>query len=112
MSYQDFTSLPPDQEREFIPYEQRSQDAAKSAWTFAGVLAGAFFLLGMFLFFGYEKPINKHAQDMQRDEGTDSMKKESPSRAEKKAAEPAKAEKPAAAEEGAAPKAKPPAGEG
>jgi hypothetical protein len=111
MSYQDFTSLPPDQEREFIPFEHRTRAAAKSAWAVAAICAGAIFLLGMFLFFGYEKSVNSHVQDLENGAaGADSLKKESepPKRTQPNAAQPDQDKsEPAAEGEGKEPAAAP-----
>ena len=42
---QDFSSFPPEQEREFVVYEQRLQATSKSAVTIAAIVSGVFALL-------------------------------------------------------------------
>jgi hypothetical protein len=54
--YTDFTSLPPDQEREFIVYEQRTREAEKSAWRTGSMVAGLYGLLMVIVVMSYDKP--------------------------------------------------------
>jgi hypothetical protein len=54
--YQDFSSLPPDQEREFIVFEQRSRESAKAALTIGVVVAAIYGLLTVVVVFSHEKP--------------------------------------------------------
>lgn len=113
--YQDFSSLPPDQERNFVVFEQRSQETSKKALTF-GMVAGAIFgLLVVIIFLSYDAPENPHADDFAAVEASEEPR--SPSApaepAPAAAAEPAEAEaeaEPAEAEEPAAEAPAPPPG--
>lgn len=61
MEYQNFSSLPPEQERSFVVYERTSVEAGKKALTF-GVISGLVF--GVFviaLVFSFDAPENAHA---------------------------------------------------
>lgn len=65
MSYQNFTSLPPDQEATFIVYESRTQESAKKAMTLGLVSGLVFFVLVVAIVFSHEKPKNKmEGEDM------------------------------------------------
>lgn len=66
--YRDFSSLPPGEEAQFVPFEERSQVAGKKAWTVGAVCGGLVFLFALIVFFSHEKPVNQHAEDMMRDE--------------------------------------------
>lgn len=66
--YQDFTSLPPDQERSFVVYERRTQETGKKAWTIGGVAAGVIGLFIIVTVLSHDAPVNQHAEDMMRDE--------------------------------------------
>jgi hypothetical protein len=61
--YRDFTSLPPDEEAQFIVYEQRTQQASKLAMK-AGIIAAAIFgFLIVVIVFSHEPPENLMAED-------------------------------------------------
>ncbi len=63
MSYQNFTSLPPDQEATFIVYEARTQESAKKAMTL-GLISGLIFLVVIVaIVFSHDKPKNKMEGD-------------------------------------------------
>ena len=67
MEYQNFTSLPPEQEQSFVVYERTSAESLKKAMTL-GLICGA--VVGVFmviLFFSYEAPINAHAVEPETD---------------------------------------------
>jgi cytoskeletal protein RodZ len=63
MSYQNFTSLPPDQEATFIVYESRTQESAKKAMTLGLVSGLIFFVLVVAIVFSHDKPKNKMEGD-------------------------------------------------
>src|SRR5258705_4704989 len=100
-----FTSLPPNEERQFHVYEQTMVDNQKKAWTFSVIAAVAAFVVALGIFFGVtpEKRVKIDAEDMQGLQRTPKKKAEAPPPppAEAPAAAPA-AEAPAAAP-GAAP---------
>ena len=92
MEYQNFTSLPPEQEQSFVVYERTSAESLKKAMTL-GLICGA--VVGVFmviLFFSYEAPINAHAVEPE----TDLAEEVAP--APKAAAAPAPAPEPVAEE--------------
>ena len=65
MSYQNFTSLPPDQEATFIVYEARTQESAKKAMTLGLISGLVFFVLIVAIVFSHDKPKNKmEGEDM------------------------------------------------
>lgn len=63
MAYQDFTSLPPEQERTFVVYEQYSTEASKKAITMGAIAGGIVGLLAIILFLSFDAPKNPHAAD-------------------------------------------------
>jgi hypothetical protein len=63
MAYQDFTSLPPEQERAFIVYEQTSTEAGKKAMTLGAIVGGCIGLLAIILFMSFDAPKNPHAEE-------------------------------------------------
>jgi hypothetical protein len=103
-----FTSLPPNEERQFHVYEQTMIDNQKKAWTFAGIAAAAAFILAVGIYFGVtpEKKVMIDEEDMQGLQRTkkDEPRPTPPPPAEAPAAAPAAEAAPAAAE-GAAPAA-------
>jgi len=65
MSYQHFTSLPPEEEATFIVYEQRTQEASKKARTLGLVVAAIFGFLIVVIVFSHDKPKSKmEGEDM------------------------------------------------
>ena len=54
--YSDFSSMPPDQEREFLVYEQRTRESEKTAWRIGGIVAGIYFALMIIVVLSHEKP--------------------------------------------------------
>lgn len=54
--YQNFTSLPPDEERTFVVYEQYSRESGKKAMTIGMIAAGIFFVLTLIVVFSHSKP--------------------------------------------------------
>ncbi len=110
MEYQNFTSLPPDQERQFIVYEQTSVEARKKAMTL-GIIAGACVgVLAVMLFMAYDAPKNAHAVDEPselKEEAPKAKAAPAPAPAPEPAAEAPAEEAPAAAATEAPP---PPAG--
>ncbi len=61
--FRDFTSLPPEEEAQFIVYEQRSRYWSKKALTIGSIAAGVFGLLIIIIVFSHEKPENLMADD-------------------------------------------------
>ncbi len=71
MSYQHFTSLPPEQEQAFVVYESRTVETSKKALMAGLIAAGAFFVLMVIIVFSFDAPENKMAgDDMGMLEGT------------------------------------------
>ncbi|MBP6628006.1 MAG: hypothetical protein KA297_01170 [Kofleriaceae bacterium] len=54
MSYQNFTSLPPELEQTFVVYEQHTAESQKKAWTVGWIAAAAVFLVIVAIKFGIE----------------------------------------------------------
>jgi hypothetical protein len=101
MEYQDFTSLPPEQEQSFIIYERTSSESLKKAMTLgtiSGVVVG---VLALMLFFSYDAPPNIHAEPMPEDE----IEEEAPAPKAAPAPTPAPEPEPAAEEPAAEPEA-------
>lgn len=118
MAYQNFTSLPPDEERQFVIYEQTATESRKKAMTL-GAIAGA--VVGVFaiiIFLAYDAPRNAHAVDVPSELDEEVVPKPTPAPAPAAAAAPAElgadelgADEPAAAEADAPMEApEPPAG--
>ena len=57
--YDSFTSLPPDEERTFLPFEQRMQDASRSATVIGFGLAGAIGVLAVLIIAAFWGPIQQ-----------------------------------------------------
>jgi hypothetical protein len=57
--YDSFTSLPPDEERTFLPFEQRMQDASRSATVIGFGLAGAIGVLAILIIAAFWGPIQQ-----------------------------------------------------
>lgn len=61
MEFQNFTSLPPEQEQAFVVFEKTSVESGKKAMTF-GVVTGAIFgIVVIALVFSHDPPKNAHA---------------------------------------------------
>lgn len=61
MEFQNFTSLPPEQEQTFVVFEKTSVESGKKAMTI-GVVAGAIFgICVIALVFSHDAPENAHA---------------------------------------------------
>jgi len=54
--YTDFSSLPPEQEREFVVFEQRTRESEKSALRVGGIVAVIYGLLVIAIVLSYDKP--------------------------------------------------------
>lgn len=67
MEYQNFTSLPPEQERQFVIYEQTAVEARKKAMTLGAIVGACVGVFALILFFSYDAPINAHAVEMPSD---------------------------------------------
>lgn len=61
--FRDFTSLPPEEEAQFIVYEQRTQYWSKKALRIGAIAAGIFGILIIIVVFSHEKPENLMADD-------------------------------------------------
>lgn len=101
MEYQNFTSLPPEQEATFVIYERTSSEAGKKAMTLGAICGGIVGIIAIMLFVAYDAPKNAHAVDPVSD-----IEEEAPAPAPAAIPEPAAAPDPApAAEPAAAPEA-------
>jgi hypothetical protein len=67
MNYQDFSSLPPEQERQFVAFERRTVESGKKAWTIGFVSAGAFAVVLLIIVFSYPAPKAKHTDALECD---------------------------------------------
>lgn len=113
MEYQDFTSLPPEQEQSFIIYERTSNESAKKAMTLGAIFGAVVGVFALILFFSFDAPRNAHAVDPVSDiEEEAPAPKAAPAPAPEPAAEPAAEEaapaEAAAADPAAAPTEAPP----
>ena len=63
MEYQDFTSLPPEQEQSFIIYERTSNESGKKAMTLGAISGAVVCVIALILFFSYDAAPNAHAVD-------------------------------------------------
>ncbi len=63
MEYQNFTSLPPEEEATFVIYERTSSEAGKTAMTMGAICGGIVGIFAIMLFFSYDAPRNAHAVD-------------------------------------------------
>jgi hypothetical protein len=61
--YKDFSSLPPETEREFVVYEKTSVEAGKKAKFIALGVAVSFLVIVMAIVFSFPKPHNLMAED-------------------------------------------------
>jgi hypothetical protein len=61
--YKDFSSLPPETEREFVVYEKTSVEAGKKAKVIALGVAFGFLAIVMVIVFSFPKPHNLMAED-------------------------------------------------
>lgn len=61
--YKDFSSLPPDEERSFVPFEKAAIENGKKAWRIAFVACAVFLAAVLALVFTTEPPKNKMAED-------------------------------------------------
>jgi hypothetical protein len=61
--YENFTSLPPDKEREFVVYEKTSVEAGKKAWRIGAICGAVFGLIVVIIAMSFEAPHNKMADD-------------------------------------------------
>lgn len=61
MTYTDFTSLPPEEERAFVVYEQTSRESGKKAMTLGAIVGILVGLFGVILYFAVEPPPSVHA---------------------------------------------------
>ncbi len=57
MEYQAFSSLPPEEEREFVVFEQRTVEASKSANMIGWGIAGGMLLLTLIIVVGFWAPL-------------------------------------------------------
>jgi hypothetical protein len=100
MEYQDFTSLPPEQEASFVIYERTSKESGKKAMTMGAIAGGIVGIFAILLFLSFDAAENAHAVDPETD-----IEEEAPAAAPAPAPEPAEAPAPeeaAAAEPAAA----------
>ena len=63
MEYQNFSSMPPEEEATFVIYERTSAEAKKKAMTLGAISGVAVGVFALMLFFSYDKPRNAHAVD-------------------------------------------------
>jgi hypothetical protein len=54
--YTDFSSMPPEQEREFVVFEKFSVESAKGAWKLGYIVAGVYGLLMIVIVLSHSKP--------------------------------------------------------
>lgn len=54
--YQDFSSLPPEQERSFIVFEQKMVESSKKAFNMGMIVAGIFGVIVLGIVFSHDKP--------------------------------------------------------
>lgn len=62
-NYKDFSSLPPEVERSFVPFEKAAIENGKKAWRIAFVVCAVFLAAVLALVFSTEPPHNKMADD-------------------------------------------------
>jgi hypothetical protein len=61
--YDSFTSLSPEEERTFLPFEQRMQDASRSATVIGFGLAGGIGLLALLIVLAFWGPITQPGEE-------------------------------------------------
>lgn len=115
MSYSNFTSLPPEQEQQFVVFERRTQETAKKAMTIGLISSGILGLLIIMVVLTSDPPAAMHQDALESDipaettaPATKSSAATTPEPAEEAAAEEAAAEGEAAEGEGEAREAPPP----
>jgi uncharacterized membrane protein YgcG len=65
MEYRDFSSMPPEEERQFVSFERRTMTSAKKAWQFGYIAAAAFGVLTLIIVLSFDPPKNQHAEDLE-----------------------------------------------
>ena len=58
--YQNFTSLPDAQEKQFVVYEQRSVETGKAAWMYGMIIGGIVFVASLGIYFGFSHKEKGH----------------------------------------------------
>ena len=54
--YNDFSSMPPEQERAFVVFEQRTRESSRAAFRIGVIVAGLYGLLMVIIVMSYDKP--------------------------------------------------------
>jgi hypothetical protein len=67
MEYQDFSSMPPDQERQFVAFERRTVESGKKAWQIGMIAGGAFGVVLLIIVYSFPAPKAKHADALDTD---------------------------------------------
>ncbi len=63
MEYQNFSSLPPDEEATFVVYERTTTEASKKAMTLGAICGGVVGVFALMLFLSFGPGRNAHAVD-------------------------------------------------
>jgi cytoskeletal protein RodZ len=61
--YENFTSLPPNEEQTFVVYERRSVETGKKAMTLALIISAILGVITIIVVFSFDKPKNLMADD-------------------------------------------------
>lgn len=61
--YQNFTSLSPELERQFVPFERRAVESGKKAWTIGLAAAACFGVFLILVVFSFDPPKDKFEDD-------------------------------------------------
>jgi hypothetical protein len=65
--YQNFSSMQPEIERHFVPFERRTVEDTKKAWVIGLGSAGGVLLISLILVLSFEKPEPLHADALDTD---------------------------------------------
>jgi hypothetical protein len=66
--YQDFSSLPPQAEQEFVPFERHTRESARSAKTIGIVVGLVLFVVTIVVVRATPKSENQHVKDLMEEE--------------------------------------------
>ena len=67
MEYQNFSSMPPEQEQSFVIYERTTAESSKKAMTLGAIAGGIVGVFAVMLFLSFDAPINAHAVELETD---------------------------------------------